>query len=178
MGGETSLYRVGSEAEPSRAIVQGRTPLYITRPEMPAGTDVDRIATVENREISYLAEARWASPAPKMVSELIGQRIELNVGQVYVPIQAGLLDHYVLSTRFTSYAAYYENGSDAPPVIRVAAQAELTRSGTSAPLAIAKFSSEALARENSVSSVIDAFDAASVQLVDEMAVWIGSNLEK
>jgi len=30
--------------------------------------------------------------------------------------------------------------------------------------------------ENTVSSVIDAFNTASVQIADEMAVWVGENM--
>lgn len=177
MGGETSLYRVGSGAETAPAITQDRAPLYIKRPLMPAGADADRIATVEAQEISYLSEARWASSAPEMMGDLIGQSIERNVKQAYIPIQDGLPDYHVLSTRFTSYAAYYENGPEMPPVIRIVAQAELTRAATSAPLAIEKFSREVQAMENTVSSVIDAFDSASVQIADDMAIWAGTKLD-
>ncbi len=176
IGGETSLYRVGNIAEPTPEIAHGRRPLYIARPQMPSGVDADRIATVEMQEITYLAEARWASPAPEMMSDLIRESIERNTTQAYVPIQAGLADHHVLSTRFTSYAAYYENGPEVPPVIRIAAQAELTRATNSAPLAVRKFSRDVQAMENTVSSVIDAFDTASVQIADEMAVWAGAHL--
>ena len=116
IGDETSLYRVGNNADTAPAVAQGRLPLYIARPQMPSGADADRIPTVEMQEITYLAEARWASPAPEMISDLLKESIERNVNQAYVPIQSGLPDHHLLSTRFTSYAAYYENGSEKPPV--------------------------------------------------------------
>ena len=176
IGDETSLYRVGNNADTAPAVAQGRLPLYIARPQMPSGADADRIPTVEMQEITYLAEARWASPAPEMISDLLKESIERNVNQAYVPIQSGLPDHHLLSTRFTSYAAYYENGSEKPPVIRVVAQAALARAAHSGPLAVGKFSRQVPAVENTVSSVIDAFNTASVQIADEMAVWVGENM--
>ncbi|WP_197462436.1 ABC-type transport auxiliary lipoprotein family protein, partial [Erythrobacter sp. HI0028] len=84
IGDETSLYRVGNNADTAPAVAQGRIPLYIARPQMPSGADADRIPTVEMQEITYLAEARWASPAPEMISDLLKESIERNVNQAYV----------------------------------------------------------------------------------------------
>ena len=43
IGDETSLYRVGNNADTAPAVAQGRIPLYIARPQMPSGADADRI---------------------------------------------------------------------------------------------------------------------------------------
>src|SRR3546814_9521678 len=66
-GGKSTLYRISSTPVPEREIARQWIPVYITRPTLPPGADGDRILTIENREVTYLAKARWMRPAPEMI---------------------------------------------------------------------------------------------------------------
>src|SRR3546814_14756196 len=72
-GGKSTLYRISSTPVPEREIARQWIPVYITRPTLPPGADGDRILTIENREVTYLAKARWMRPAPEMIREAIAE---------------------------------------------------------------------------------------------------------
>src|SRR3546814_11807085 len=69
-----------------------------------------------------------------------------------LPVQSVASDHYVLSARLSSFAAYYDQGPDAAPIIRIAAQVELSRSKESEPLAVTRIVLDRSASANSVRS--------------------------
>src|SRR3546814_17525470 len=68
--------------------------------------------------------ARWMRPAPEMIREAIAGSVARKIDHAYIPVQSVASDHYVLSARLSSFAAYYEQGPDAAPIIRIAAQVE------------------------------------------------------
>lgn len=175
-GDKATLYRIGSGAVPPPREASGRIPIVVARPELPAGAEGDRILTVTGREAAYLAEARWVSPTPQMIREALAAAIARNVPSAYVPNGGTGSAHFVLTTRFTVFAAFYETGPDAAPLVRLVAQSELRRAGESEPLAIRVHAAEQQAAENRVSAVVDAFDAASLQLADDVARWLGEEI--
>ena len=93
------------------------------------------------------------------------------MGAGHIPVQSVASDHYVLSARLSSFAAYYEQGPDAAPIIRIAAQVELSRSKESEPLAVTRIVLDRTASANSVSSIVEAFDRASLEMADKIASW-------
>ncbi len=178
-GGEKpTLYRLGAAPDASVRTTPGSIPIVIARPDLPTGADGDRILTLGGQEAAYLAEARWISPAPQLMREMITDAVERNVRSAYVPNIPTGSEHLLVSTRFTAFAAYYEAGPNTPPVVRIVAQTELRRSGATAPLAVQIHSSEQPAAENRVSAVVAAFDAASLQLADEIALWINDRINE
>src|SRR3546814_12623800 len=60
---------------------------------------------------------------------------------------------------------------DAAPIIRIAAQVELSRSKESEPLAVTRIVLDRTASANSVSSIVEAFDRASLEMADKIASW-------
>jgi cholesterol transport system auxiliary component len=170
-GGKSTLYRISSTPVPEREIARQWIPVYITRPTLPPGADGDRILTIENREVTYLAKARWMRPAPEMIREAIAGSVARKIDHAYIPVQSVASDHYVLSARLSSFAAYYDQGPDAAPIIRIAAQVELSRSKESEPLAVTRIVLDRSASANSVSSIVEAFDRASLEMADEIASW-------
>lgn len=171
-GKKAMLYRIGHEPPPATS---GETPgdvaVVIMRPEFPAGTDGERILTLSGRAAAYLADARWVTPAPDLMREALVGAFGRAAPSVYVPNGRTARADFVLTTRFTMFAAYYEAGAEAPPVVRLVAQSELRRAGDSEPVAVHIHATEQRATENRVTAVVDAFDAATTQLTDQIARW-------
>src|SRR3546814_917800 len=82
-----------------------------------------------------------------------------------------LFPYTTLFRSLSSFAAYYEQGPDAAPIIRIAAQVELSRSKESEPLAVTRIVLDRTASANSVSSIVEAFDRASLEMADKIASW-------
>lgn len=106
-----------------------------------------------------------------MIREAIAGSVARKIDHAYIPVQSVASDHYVLSARLSSFAAYYDQGPDAAPIIRIAAQVELSRSKESEPLAVTRIVLDRTASANSVSSIVEAFDRASLEMADKIASW-------
>lgn len=171
-GGEKAvLYRLGSDVPAAIASAPaGTVPIRIARPELPPGADGDRILTVHGREAAHVAGSRWVGPAPDLLAELLADSLARTAGPAYV-LRGGGSPQFVLTTGVTRFAAFYEAGPAGPPVVRVAAQVELRRTGESRPLAVALHSAQRQAAENRVSAIADAFGGASRELTDDIARW-------
>src|SRR3546814_14304710 len=80
-----------------------------------------------------------------------------------------------ISTRTDTLVPYTTlfraQGPDAAPIIRIAAQVELSRSKESEPLAVTRIVLDRTASANSVSSIVEAFDSASLEMADKIASW-------
>lgn len=175
-GGEKAvLYRLGGDLSgPTAEAAPGGVPIRIARPELPPGADGDRILTVSGREAAHLAGSRWVGPAPDLLAGMIAESFARTGGPAYV-LKGGGSPQFVLSTGVTQFAAFYDAGAGQPPIVRVAAQVELRRTGENRPLAVAMRTAERRAAENRVSAITAAFDGASRQVSDDIARWVQQN---
>lgn len=175
-GGEKAvLYRLGGDIPVRQAAPAGEIPVRIFRPSLPAGADGERILTVTGREAAYLGGSRWVGPAPDLLRETIAAAVARTPGPAYV-LNGGGSPNFVLSTSFTRFAAFYDAGADRPPVVRIAVETELRRAGGAQPIAVAVHTSERRASDNRVSAITQAFDAASLEISDDIAGWLQRNV--
>lgn len=174
-GDKAVLYRLGGDIPPAQASPLGGVPVRIFRPDLPPGADGDRILTITGREAAHLADSRWVGPAPDLLRETIAAAVARTPGPAYV-LNGGGSPRFVLSTSFTQFAAFYDAGPDRAPVVRIAAQTELRRAGGAQPIAVGVHTSERRASDNRVSAITQAFDAASLEISDDIAGWLQRNV--
>lgn len=170
-GDKAVLYRLGGNIPPPHASPAGGVPVRIVRPDLPPGADGDRILTITGREAAHVANSRWVGPAPDLLRQTIAAAVARTAGPAYV-LNGGGSPRFVLSTGFTQFAAFYDSGADTPPLVRIAAQTELRRSGDDQPIAVAVHSAEQRASDNRVSAITEAFDAASLRISGDIAGWL------
>ncbi|MGA0546574.1 ABC-type transport auxiliary lipoprotein family protein [Brevundimonas sp. VNH65] len=180
------LYRFGAMMdEPARA---GTTPapllISIRRVEFPDASRDERILGVTGTETAYIGGARWVSPAAVLFDD------SLNAAFAARPDRIRVLDRrepgttpLVLRVAVSSFEARYLAGQDAPPTVVVTARAQLrntperVRAG-GGPIRPEDgrtveqvFTVSVPARENRVSAIVDAFDAAVRDVNGQVVDW-------
>lgn len=149
--------------------------LVVQRPRAPTALDTERVAvSAAGNRFDYYSAARWAEPAPQMLQQQLVVALSATGrfgGGVFaaparVPAEM-LLD--VELRRFEAVTAAADAGaSDAAPVVHVQAQVSLidSRRGTRVTSFVAAAAVPATA--NRLSAVIDAFDAATAQVLRDV----------
>ena len=173
------LYRFGVDADgpataagPLVAAAPGGIgpALALTGVILPRAAAGDGLLAVTGDEAAYLARARWVSPAAVLMQEAAERAFSARPGGVRLlrrdevgPAAAALsLDVRDFEVR---YAA-----AGATPVVRVTVQATITRrDGVTA--AERTFSVDQPAAENRLSAIVPAYDAATRQVLVEVAAW-------
>lgn len=165
----------GAAAAPAGVPAAMPVAIVIARPRAAPALDTDRIATYDDasRRFDFYAGVRWAEPAPRMLQQQLvkaladGQRFGGGVFAAPARVPAELLLDLELR-RFEAVTA----GSGAAPVVHVQVQASLVDSRKAAR--VASFLSEAQVRagENRRSAIIGAFDAATAQVVADVAARV------
>ncbi|MDK2768128.1 MAG: ABC-type transport auxiliary lipoprotein family protein [Sphingomonas sp.] len=169
-GGKASLYRLSANPAPTAQGGSGRTPIVVIRPVLPPGAATDRILTLDRNSASYVAKARWIAPADAMIKDMLAQQINgTSSGFRAVEGNGG---RFILATRCTDFAAYYDGGPKAPPHVRVSCEFELRTVGVSEATASTVLNAEAIVGEDRVSSIVSAFDAATRQISSDLIAWL------
>src|SRR5512138_2631034 len=89
-----------------------RTPipvdLSVSRPEMAAGLDTDRIAVLKGRELDYYRRVRWAVRATELVQTVVVDSLaNQNWFRSVTPEQARVAGDYVLDLQVRAFQAEY-----------------------------------------------------------------------
>lgn len=168
-----AVYRLSSP-EPRQADGEiDRVIVEIERPMAPAGLNGDEIAIqVSDQHLAYMAGARWISPAPSLVQNLVIDTFHSDdTGIDPVRPADAVRGEYELRLDLREFEAAYDQGADSAPVVRVRIAARLIRESGREFIGAQVFSAQVRARENRAGAIIDAFNAASSEAVDELARW-------
>lgn len=171
------LYRFGdpvpqaTAAAPDAALVAVSL-RRVTFQEAAAG---DRLLAITGAEASYIAGARWVSPAESLFTEALentfssqARRVRLIGRQELTPA------NMILDLDMRAFEARYDHGADAPPTIRVAARARMLSFPARTVVAERLFVVEQPAGENRVSAIVEAFDAATADIGGQLVAWTDS----
>ncbi len=132
----------------------------------------NRIVTVEGPQVSYLAQARWAAPAPQLFEEAVVNAFDAAPSDIgFAPRRALGAADALLGLDVRRFEADYVNGAGAPPVVRVHVTARMVRRSDRQLIGERDFVAEAPASENRVSSVVQAYDQAVAQSLSQVVPW-------
>lgn len=175
-GDKAVLYRLGGDLSPERVSPARDVSIRVFRPDLPPGADGERILTISGREAAHLAGSRWVGPAPDLLRETIAAAVNSTPGRAYV-LNGGGSPRFVLNTSVSNFEAVYKSGPDLPPVVRISARTELRRAGDDQPIAVAVHSAEQQASENRVSAITESFEAASLRVSGDIALWLQRHVD-
>ncbi|WP_297506917.1 ABC-type transport auxiliary lipoprotein family protein [uncultured Caulobacter sp.] len=169
-----SLYRFGqaevsvAKGPPGAMFGVMKTPSAFTRAA--AG---DRILTVTNGEVAYIAGARWVSPAFILFEEATARAFENDPGRARL-IGRGEVAKADLMLRLevTTFEADYVQGPKAAPEVVVRVRAVLNRSADRALVGDQIFEAKVKAADNRVSAIVPAFDQATAKVLGEVVTWV------
>lgn len=168
------LYRFGvQQPAPSGQESRSASPtvrLGVEQGTFPREADGIRILTTEGRQVSYLAGARWASPAETQFENALFQAFQGAPVALY-PRGAGGSAPALLRVDVTRFEADYVNGSAAAPVVRVQASALIVERLGRRLIGQREFAVEQPATDNRVGAVVAAYDAAVGEVTRQITAW-------
>ncbi len=148
--------------------------LLVETPVAGASLDTPRIAVEKTAtSIDYLADASWTDRAPAMLQGLIVQSLEdsrriVSVGRDSV----GLRSDFVLRTELRDFEAEYSTpGAANPDRVHVRIAAKLVGMPRRTIEAGETFEAMVPVKEGGVQGVVNAFDAALRQVLEQMVAW-------
>jgi cholesterol transport system auxiliary component len=168
-----TLYRLDAEVPPAQGSAAG-PPLYLlgTPTRFSAAAATDRIMTVTDGEVAYLAGARWASPAPVLFDEALSRAFDSGAVETsLVGYDGAARARHVLRLEVREFVAFYQAGAPAAPVVRLRVVASIVRRQDGSLISEQAFDVRTPAAANRVSTVVEAFDSALGQVLGEIVAW-------
>lgn len=164
------LYRFGQSAGPgATATAQQRATVLYVGTSLPRAAGTDRILTTSGAEVSYIADARWSSPAVILLEEAVVRAFQ--GGPVRLMRRGGAARaEATLRLEARTFEARYPAAGAAPTVV-IEARALLTPTAPGARLLDRDFAVQQLAAENRVGAIAQAFDAAVADLTAQLVAW-------
>lgn len=168
------LYRFGDDgsAAPAAAPDAALASVSLRRVDFPEAAAGDRLLAVNGVEASYIAGARWVSPAESLFTDAVvnafssdARRVRLIGRQELTPASL------ILDLDVRAFEARYDQGAEAAPTIRVSARARMMRVPERTVVAERIFTVDQPAGENRVSAIVAAFDAATADLGGQVVTW-------
>lgn len=158
-----------------------RTPIpvdvAISRPDMAAGLDTDRIAVLKGRELDYYRRVRWGSRALEVVQNLVVDSLEnQKIFRSVTPEQARVAGDYVLDLQVRDFQAEYAPKSDIP-TLHVTFVGRLIRVSDRQLVTTVQSEARLDAEDNRMSAVAAAFEAAAHRAILDLGAQVATAVE-
>ena len=166
------LYRFGQPAgSEAMAAGPGKIGVFRTNATFQRESAGDRLLTVTDGQVQYVAETRWVAPAAILWDQAVLAAFDADPGPVRLisrgePASA----QYILRLDVRNFEARYGNGPKAPPSVLVRVRAVITRSDR-AVLGEKIFETQVTAADNRVTAIVPAYDRAVAQVLKEVIAW-------
>jgi cholesterol transport system auxiliary component len=145
--------------------------LAIARPEMARTMDTERIALTRAATMDYYADAQWSDAASRLLQQLLIESFEKSGRILGVGQDAGeVRTDYMLQTEVRDFEAHYDS-ENGPPQVVVALSAKLIEARSRDVIGSFTTSHSIAASQNSVPAVVDAFNAATAAVLEDVASW-------
>ena len=145
--------------------------LTVSPPDAAQSLQTTRIALQRGQTMDFYANAQWTDSVPQLLQSLLVEAFEAS-GSIkgVAPESAGVRGDLVLETEIRSFQANYEDQAGAPEVV-VTIVARLLTAGSREVVGTLVSSHEAQAAQNTLPSVIQAYDEATGQTLEEIVGW-------
>ncbi len=132
----------------------------------------DRLLTVMNDKVAYIAQSRWVAPAAVLFDEAVLAAFDSAPGAVRLisrgePARAA----YALRLDVRNFEAHYNNGPEAAPTVIVRVRASLTRANNNEAVAEQMIEASVTAGDNRVGAITRAYDEALGEVLQKLVVW-------
>jgi cholesterol transport system auxiliary component len=132
----------------------------------------DRLLTITGDKVAYVAMTRWVTPASVLFEQAVQRAFETRGGPIrLVPRGASAATDYVLRMDVRNFETRYDSGPRAAPTVLVRVHASLSRDSNRQLVSEQVFEASARARDNRVSAIIDAYETALSQVLEQAVTW-------
>ncbi len=172
-GKEIPLYRFGqAAAQATQTVPEVRVAVLRAAGTFQREAAGDRILTVSGGKVAYIADTRWAAPAPALWDQAVTAAFDANHGAVRLaargePTSAG----QALRLDVRTFETRYDQGSKSAPEILVRVRVAMLSPRASSTLNEQIFEARVRASRNRVTAIVAAYDAAVSQVLDEVVAW-------
>jgi cholesterol transport system auxiliary component len=132
----------------------------------------DRILTITGDRVAYVALTRWVAPATVLFEQAVQRAFDQRGGPVrLVPRGAPAVTDYVLRMDVRNFEARYDAGAKAAPTVLVRVHATVARDSNRKLVSEQVFEASVRARDNRVGAIVDAYEAALNQVLEQAVTW-------
>ncbi|MBL8556421.1 MAG: membrane integrity-associated transporter subunit PqiC [Phenylobacterium sp.] len=170
---EAHLYRFGQPlAAEALTSPQGQVGVFRTNATFQRESAGDRLLTITNGHVAYIAETRWVAPAAVLWDEAVLAAFDADHGPVRL-ISRGepAAADYVLRLDVRNFEARYERGPKAAPTVIVRVRAAMTRGTDRSVVAEQIFEKRVSAADNRVGAIVPAYDRAVAEVLRDVVAW-------
>ncbi|HEY6578914.1 MAG TPA: ABC-type transport auxiliary lipoprotein family protein [Rhizomicrobium sp.] len=169
-GPPPQIYRLEPSFPPPAAGATVSWQLAVGRPYATQTLDTERIALLRGAAMDYYADAQWNDSAPRLLQDLLVEAFEKSGHIPAVAREAeSLRADYALTSELRDFEAQYDTENGAPLVVVDLVVKLLTPGGRVVNSLDTK--QTARAAQNSVASVVVAFDQALGAALSEIVAW-------
>jgi cholesterol transport system auxiliary component len=148
--------------------------LSVSRPDLAAGLDSDRIAVLRGRLLDYYRGVRWGTRAIELIQTLVVDSLEdQKLFRSVTAEQTRVAGDYVLDLQVRDFQAEYADGVDRP-VVHVALVGRLIRVLDRKLVATVSSEARAEAQEERMSAVTGAFERASHEAILDLGKQVAA----
>ena len=160
------LYRFGYDAQTldKAAVVPAGSPVGLTLGTVmfPAASAGDGILTVEGHELSYVAQARWATGAQAMFTSAVSEGFARSGGNLRLDPRGPSGAAYRLDLSVRHFESVYTRGK---PTVTVSLDARITRLSDRAVMGERFITSDIGVGHNDMALTVDAYNEATSKVV-------------
>ncbi|HEX4160600.1 MAG TPA: ABC-type transport auxiliary lipoprotein family protein [Rhizomicrobium sp.] len=169
-GPPPQIYRLAPEFPAAAGGAPVRWQLAIARPNTTQTLDSERIALSRGAMMDYYADAQWNDTVPRLFQSLLVEAFERS-GRItaVAPESEGMHTDYLLVTELRDFDAQYDSANGAPLVV-IDVAAKLI-DGRGKVVTAREAHQTARVSQNSVASVVEAFDRAAAAALTDLVTW-------
>jgi cholesterol transport system auxiliary component len=173
------LYRFGgtTSAQVQATPPAGRIGVFRANSDFQRESAGDRLLTITQGQVAYIAETRWVAPAAVLWDEAVLAAFDADPGPARLvsrgePASAA----YVLRVDVRNFEAHYDSGPQAPPTVLVRIRAAMMKSADRANVSEQVFEATAQAADNRVSAIVPAYDKAVADVLKQLVAWTNAQV--
>lgn len=175
---EAAYYRLEPPASfqgraPETESVASKLDVAVGRPDTTRALAGSEIALAQpDGSVAYMADVRWVESVPELLQNYIITAFEMADAPVLATSpRDGVRSDFVLALDVRRFEARYDSSLEAAPVADVAFHARVVRLSDREVVAAQTFAAEVPASENRVSAIVQAFNAASADVMGQLVDW-------
>ncbi len=141
--------------------------------EFPQDSAGDRVTTVEDNEISYVAQARWTAPAQALFNEAVSTGYARSGGQVRLDTRGLTMAPYRLDVVVRKFETDYSHNK---PTVSVALDARIIRMSDKAVVGQKFITEEVATKRNNMQVMVDGYNSATTAAVGDLIAFSETTL--
>jgi cholesterol transport system auxiliary component len=157
----------------SSVAANGPTPLMLGVISFPPASSGDQVMTTENNEVSYVAQARWASSAQSLFTAAVSEGFARSDDTVMLVPRGPTAADYRLDISVRRFEANYSHGR---PTVYIGVDARILRLSDRSVLAQRYISATESVRKNDMTLISQGFDQATTEVVAGLISFVDANL--